>query len=575
MFDPSLDFNSFLSSSANPYTLDSVSSTASIAVDLITPDAVLQSLHPSGSDLSWMDVAVDSFAVQSAVTATAQATNVDAVSDSLTGQSLAEIGVTQLNALSFSANASGDPNDSLSEALQLGTLSTSLNSSGTIGYNEPYGRDSLDYWKFNVSTPGKVSLSLTGLSGNAGLAIYNSAGQLLTWSNNGGNSNESISRWLGSGTFYALVYSQGNWGGSTSYNIGVQAGASLGSLIQDYSVYNAVSSRISDGKIDRNDMISIIRSTKDYGSADSWEVGDLRDIVKDANAFGLANYVKNLANKVVNSDVANTKSGIGNLASGSSASQIESLVGKWFLGNDRPDIASGYSYKYASGSLFQNGISYTDVKQGNLANCYFVASLGSAAHQKQSYIQDMFIDNGDGTFTVQFFKNGVSDYVTVDRYLPTTTGGYAAYAGWGGGAYNESDNELWVALAEKAYAQLNESGWIGQDNTNSYSGIEYGWPNIVMKQVTGLETGSSNIAINNIVNAYNSDKMVVLNTNPGDGNKTYLDPDSKVVANHSYVMTGYNSVTKQFQLYNPWGNTVYLSHSQIGQYFQNWQYTTT
>jgi hypothetical protein len=250
-------------------------------------------------------------------------------------------------------------------------------------------------------------------------------------------------------------------------------------------------------------------------------------------------------------------------------------MGKWFLGNDRPDIGSGYSYKYASGSLFQNGISYSDVQQGGLADCYFVASLGAAAHQKQGYIQDMFIDNGDGTFTVKFFKNGVSDYITVDRYLPTTARGGAAYAGWGGGAYNESDNELWVALAEKAYAQLNESGWIGQDNTNSYSGIEYGGPNTVMNHVTGLKTSSGNIAINDIVNAYNSGKMVAINTNPGDGKKTYLDPDNKVVANHSYVMTGYNSVTKQFQLYNPWGNTVYLSHSQIGQYFQGWDYTTT
>ncbi len=197
MFDPSLDFNSLLSASANPYTLDSVNSTASTAIDLITPDAVLQRIQPTGSDLSMMDLAidnfaVDSFAVQSAVIATAQATHVNAVSDSLTGQPLAthvnavsdsltgqplsQIGVTQLNALSFSTDISGDPNDELSEASELGTLSTNLNGSGTIGYNESYGRDSRDYWQFNVTTSGKVSLSLTGLIEDAGLAIYNSAG---------------------------------------------------------------------------------------------------------------------------------------------------------------------------------------------------------------------------------------------------------------------------------------------------------------------------------------------------------------------------------------------------------------
>lgn len=86
----------------------------------------------------------------------------------------------------------------------------------------------------------------------------------------------------------------------------------------------------------------------------------------------------------------------------------------------------------------------------------------------------MFIDNGDGTFTVRFFNNGVADYVTVDRYLPTTSN-RAAYAGWGGGEASSSMNELWVALAEKAYAQLGASGWSRPgNNRNSYSDIEGG-----------------------------------------------------------------------------------------------------
>ena len=114
-------------------------------------------------------------------------------------------------------------------------------------------------------------------------------------------------------------------------------------------------------------------------------------------------------------------------------------------------------------ALFQNGISYMDVDQGGVGDCYFIASLGAAAKDKPGVISNMFTDNGDGTFTVRFFKpDGSRDYVTVDRYLPTN-GGTARYAGWGGGHVSEVDNELWVALAEKAYAQVNESelDWSG------------------------------------------------------------------------------------------------------------------
>ncbi|MEM8780403.1 MAG: C2 family cysteine protease [Cyanobacteria bacterium P01_G01_bin.49] len=99
----------------------------------------------------------------------------------------------------------------------------------------------------------------------------------------------------------------------------------------------------------------------------------------------------------------------------------------------------------------------------------------------------MFTDNGDGTFTVKFYKNGVADYVTVDRKLPTDSYGNSVY-GNVGGHYNSSNNELWVALAEKAYAQLNESNWIGQDGTNSYQGTSGGWPKDSINHITGIDT---------------------------------------------------------------------------------------
>ena len=75
-------------------------------------------------------------------------------------------------------------------------------------------------------------------------------------------------------------------------------------------------------------------------------------------------------------------------------------------------------------------MSYLDIDQGNCGDCYFLANLAAAVLQSPTTIENMFIDNGDDTFTVRLFNNGVADYVTVDRFLPTN-GGQAAYAGVG------------------------------------------------------------------------------------------------------------------------------------------------
>ncbi len=316
----------------------------------------------------------------------------------------------------------------------------------------------------------------------------------------------------------------------------------------DTNLENIARSLSYDG-INRNDMIEVLRETKDYGSVTGTELTGLRNYVE---TFYMPDSVENLADKVVNGHVGNTKSGIGNLSSGSSDTQMENLIGKWFFGSDRPDAKAGTTYRYTNGSLFQNGISLNDVDQGGVGDCYFIASLGAAAKDKSYVINNMFTDNGDGTFTVRLFKpDGSKDYVTVDRYLPTWSGsGNAVYAGWGGGSNTEANNELWVALAEKAYAQFNEAGWIGQDSTNSYAGISGGWMDNVLEQISGIDTTSKNantMTKNELLSILNSSKMLTVGFVNGTSHG--------VVNKHAYTISSYNPSTQKFRLHNPWGNT--------------------
>lgn len=331
--------------------------------------------------------------------------------------------------------------------------------------------------------------------------------------------------------------------------------------IQDSGLQTTVRSQLSDGLIDRQDMLTLFDNAEDNGSISKAEFKDLKKIVNSATRLNMPDYVQDLADKVVNGDFANRNyqgAALGDLAVGSSAVHLEALVDKWFLGGDRP-VAESYwdgtmfTYQFANKPLFENGISYSDIDQGGTGDCYFLAALASTALHSPDTISNMFIDNGDSTYTVRFYdRDGDAEYVTVDSYLPVDQ--------WGRRAYADYSNEMWVALAEKAYAQLNESGWIGHsnqgrdirqddDDTNSYLGISGGYPNEATEQITGQAMTYDvidNLSFNAIANAFSMGDFVSF--------ASRLSTESYVVANHAYTLVNYDATTQTFTLYNPWGH---------------------
>ncbi|WP_204106580.1 MULTISPECIES: CARDB domain-containing protein, partial [Spirulina sp. CCY15215] len=394
--------------------------------------------------------------------------------------------------------------------------------------------------------------------------------------------------------------------------------------IKDSGLRSLARSKFTDSKLDRNDMISLFKEgTQDGNTVDATELTDLRTLVNNYSYLNIDDHVRILSNKVANSDPANqwytggnsSRVSLGNLYAGSTSTHLNTLVDKWFLGKDRPTLTdSSYDYRLASGSLFQNGISYTDVNQGSVGDCYYLAGLANTALHSSSTIQSMFIDNGDETFTVRFYNNGVADYVTVDKYLPvhinsidpwqsggfiyagqsnpfttkTTVGNITYTKTFSKGHYSNVQNELWVMLAEKAYAQINESGWLqGPTNSsdkadrdqNSYAGIGWGYGDGAIEDITGFNTTYDNLTISdasNILDAFNSDRMVYLSSKSSPVN-------SNVVNNHGYVLVGYNSSIQKFKIYNPWGlnssnskpGHLELSISELVQNFNQWTWTTS
>ena len=314
------------------------------------------------------------------------------------------------------------------------------------------------------------------------------------------------------------------------------------------------------GSITRMDMIEMLDSVAAKGSVSATDFADLQRIVADAAVLNMPGYVRVLAGNVVDGNAANADyqgQALGNLAAGSSAAKLTDLIDTWFYGTDLPAIDANvppgqtYTYRLASGSLFNGTPSNANEFQGQLGDCYFISALGMTADASPAAVEDMFLDNGDGTWTVRFYDNGVADYVTVNRMLPTASAGYLVYADYGS-MVNNSANTLWIPLAEKAYAQWNATGNEGRNGTNTYSGIQGGDPANVFSQVLGRGAGSYLLSNQQtMINALTSGMAVTICTDVSSLSSDALSYG--LYGCHAYGVMGYNSKSQTFTLYNPWG----------------------
>lgn len=339
-----------------------------------------------------------------------------------------------------------------------------------------------------------------------------------------------------------------------------------------------------DGSLSRNDMIGIFNQVARQGNkvVDATELMDLHTLVDNATVL-MPQYVEKLATKVIDYNLANRHFQgkvllpSGQLAAGQSGTKLTTLVDKWFRGRDVPKAMDPYgrtySYASASGRLFgAHGPNYQDVHQGQVGDCYFVASLSAAVARAPMAIKNMFINNGDGTFTVRFFNCGVVDYVTVNRQLPVDEAGRFIFAGQGQSA-GYGGNILWANLAEKAYAQLAEEGWSRAwfaNPANSYSSINGGRSYITLAQITGRSAWAAPVnsrTTGELITALKYGTLVTIGTK-------YSEPEnSHVIPRHVYYVTGYDAGAKTFTVVNPWGadlptiGTLHLTARQMQKYF--------
>jgi hypothetical protein len=313
---------------------------------------------------------------------------------------------------------------------------------------------------------------------------------------------------------------------------------------------------VGHGNLTRSDLLNgIFPQIESGGAVSTNQLTSLRTLAAAGTTLGETGDTSYLLGVTVNNDPADARyqgQNLPVLTGGTGAYVLTDLVNKWFLGLDHPTsqftrLATGQTiggpYSPVTGSLFSaNGPSYFDVFQGNLGDCTLMASLAEVA-ARTSIINSMFTNVQANIWTVRFYRNGAPVYVTVDNQLPDGGAVFAHPA--------PNTGYFWVALAEKAYAQLNESGWLKTTapGWNSYASLDNGNENTVitaLSAITGRSAADFSLGSGNLASAMQQGKLIVLGTPSNEAS-------SSIVPNHAYALVAYTSGILPYSLFNPWG----------------------
>ncbi|XP_063040696.1 calpain-8-like [Engraulis encrasicolus] len=200
-----------------------------------------------------------------------------------------------------------------------------------------------------------------------------------------------------------------------------------------------------------------------------------------------------------------------------------------------------------------DGVSRFDLKQGNLGNCWFLASLASLTFQHE--IRNQIIPDGQtfhkdyaGIFRFRFWRFGKWVDVVVDDKLPTIDGSLIF-------VHSTDPNEFWAALMEKAYAKV----------CGSYADMNAGSVSEALMDFTGGVHMSFDLREppadlwDILLRAAKSKSLIACGTKPGKTAANTVLPNG-IVEGHAYAVTGImqvlsnNQPVRLVRLFNPWGH---------------------
>ncbi len=332
-----------------------------------------------------------------------------------------------------------------------------------------------------------------------------------------------------------------------------------------------------DGAITRNDMIDVFFSaTNDYTYLLPGALSSVQTLVNHGSTVAMPDYVQNLSSKVI--------AGVSGLGQ-APAQTLNQHVDNFFLGETHPNPGKYPTYTNpqtpdATGTYepvnapvwnAAHGPSSQDVKYTGAGDATLVRSLQDMAYRNPGEIMSMFINNGDGTFTVRFYNNTTHkpDYVTVDNSLPfkasnivDSHGNSSGQVPVGGAA---PQPYLWASLVEKAYAQ---------ENGLSYPALAQVSQATAWSEISGLAIQTSTGVTPNAIAASWSQKNFVVLTGNGTVVET-SDPGEHhiVMFTGDFVVLNVPTASADWFSVAPVNSTGYILEippSEMSQFFKSW-----
>lgn len=190
------------------------------------------------------------------------------------------------------------------------------------------------------------------------------------------------------------------------------------------------------------------------------------------------------------------------------------------------------------------GPSVDDINQGYVGDCWYLSSLASVAKVNPDKISQSVVDLGDGTYAVQFTRNGQNVFSRVDGNLATWSGNSVAYANV---KNSQGNSALWVAIMEKAMTQF-------MGTTASYKNIDGGWMSVAYDSMglseRNIWASSATDLVTQLNTALAANKAVTL----GIGS---VQAGAPLIGGHAYTVDHLNKDDKgnvvSITLRNPWG----------------------
>jgi hypothetical protein len=192
-----------------------------------------------------------------------------------------------------------------------------------------------------------------------------------------------------------------------------------------------------------------------------------------------------------------------------------------------------------------NSVRGDAIDQGNLGDCYFLASVAGQANRDPDSIRKMIKDNGNGTYTVTFANRKP---ITINAPTDAEIGRYST----------GTDDGMWVRILEKAYVHARDRSRLIKA-ADPYKAVEGGFLFQGQGAMTGSVPGyrltkvlSDKQVVDFVRKGTENNRLMTASTGPKLGGKD--ETRDGLAKSHVYTVVGYNETKGTIRIRNPWGS---------------------